>query len=267
MAPARIAKLRKKADAMGIIYTDDTSEAILSQAVKDFKASIEDEDTGGSDDKVNTAVEIGTAVGRAVAKEMASVVRGAKGDDDNDGLVREEQFDPKDLTDPATYFVPMIFWILPAKQVGSQLVMAPYKKIVFKLDQGSAIRNGSQFQTRYTASFTTSSKKEQAHLETHPYFNRVFFKSETEVSLNNNQVRYAQRFALHMQSLNNTMAPQLYQMSPSLGVKLNHDMSLVMLRTKIAEALTQRDMDNAEAELKAILTSSGRAELLSASQE
>lgn len=264
---ARMKGLTNKADKYGIIYTTETEESVLREAIKEYESNLAPDEPAKAAPE-SSASDIGVAIGKAVAKEMASVVRAAKaGEDDGMEMVTEDQFDPNDLTEPQTYFTPQIFWILPAKQVGSQSIMAPYKKIVFSLEQGDKVQNGTQFNTKYTSAFTTRSKKEQAHMETHPYFNRVFFKSEADLTFSGVKVKYAQRFALHMQTLNNTMAPELYKMSPGLDVKLNHGMSLAVLRTKIAEALTQRDMDAAEAELQHILTNTGRSGLLSATPE
>ena len=240
---ARIAKLKKKADDLGVFYQDDVDEQTLRTAIDEAKQYTSE----SASDAPNQAIEIGRVIAQEMGKAMRQVVR----DPEEDGLVDEK-----------SYFTPQFFWIVPAKRIGGQLVKAPYKKMIFKMSQGDATRNGDQWQTRYISVYVTNSKKEQAFLETHPMFNRVFFSNTADANISSDQVIFAQKFSKHVQNLNMRMAPELYRMAAQSGVKVDSKMSLPTLRTNIANVLAQREVESDKARMHSLLTSSGRASLL-----
>lgn len=251
---ARIAKLKKKADDLGVFYQDDVDEQTLRTAIDEAKQYTSE----SSNDSPNQAIEIGKVIAHEMGKAMRQVVR----DPEEDGLVDERDLDPEDVTEEKSYFTPQFFWIVPAKRIGGQLVKAPYKKMIFKMSQGDATRNGDQWQTRYISVYVTNSKKEQAFLETHPMFNRVFFSNTADANISSDQVIFAQKFSKHVQNLNMRMAPELYRMAAQSGVKVDSKMSLPTLRTNIANVLAQREVEADKARMQSLLTSSGRASLL-----
>jgi len=251
---ARIAKLKKKADELGVFYQDDVDELTLKTAIEEAKQYTSEP----ANEAPSQAIEIGKVIAQEMGKAMRQVVR----DPEEDGLVDERDLDPEDVTEEKSYFTPQFFWIVPAKRIGGQLVKAPYKKMVFKMSQGDAVRNGDQWQTRYISVYVTNSKKEQAFLETHPLFGRVFFSNTTDANISSEQVIFAQKFSKHVQNLNVRMAPELYRMAAQNGIKVDSKMSLPTLRTNIANVLAQREVEADKARMHSLLTSSGRASLL-----
>jgi len=259
---ARMGRLKKQADALGIAYTDDTTEDILREAVKqarDVLAEIEEDSP--REKEAAPAVDM-AELGKTIAQEMAKGLRTVVKDAPEDRLMDDRDIDPDDQTDERVYFTPMFFWILPAKRIGGQLAKAPYGKIVFSMDHGSAVRNGDQWQTRYLSVYKTNSKREQAYMETHELFGKVFFSNTKEASMTSDQVRFAQKFALHMQTLNTRMSPELYRMAGTYGIPVNSSMSLSTLRTNIANALAQRDIMEEDRLRGGAATAAGRQGLM-----
>lgn len=255
-AKARLGKLKKQADDLGISYHEDVTEETLKLAIKAAKEETEEEAPATS---AVSAVEIG----KAIAQEMGKVMRTVVQEPDEDGLVDDRDVDPDDIGEEKVYFTPQFFWIVPAKRIGGQLVKAPYKKMVFKMSHGDAIRNGDQFQTRYMSTYVTNSKREQAYLETHDLYKKIFFSNAKEADITSDQVKFAQKFSQHMQNLNVRMAPQLYRMAAENGIKLDSKMSLSTIRTNIANALAARDIQRDAEMMKSMVSSAGRASLLS----
>jgi hypothetical protein len=194
---------------------------------------------------------------------MGKVMRTVVSDPGDDGLVDDRDVDPDDIGEEKVYFTPQFFWIVPAKRIGGQLVKAPYKKMVFKMSHGDAIRNGDQFQTRYMSTYVTNSKREQAYLETHDLYKKIFFSNAKEANITTDQVKFAQKFSQHMQSLNTRMAPQLYRLAAENGIKLDSKMSLSTIRTNIANVLAARDIERDEINMRSLLSAAGKASLLS----
>lgn len=252
---ARIAKLKKKADELGVFYQDDVDEQTLKAAIEEAKGYSAPPVT---EETPNQAIEIG----KVIAQEMGKAIRQLNNEPDESGLVDERDLDPDDVTDEKIYFTPQFFWIVPAKRIGGQLVKAPYKKMVFSMDHGTAVRNGDQWQTRYISTYKTNSKREQAFLETHPLYKRVFFSNSKEAEITSEQVKFAQKFAQHIQNLNTRMAPELYRMAAQHGIRVDSKMSLPTLRTNIANALAKRDIALDEQRMREMVSSAGRADLL-----
>ena len=258
---ARMGKLKKDADDLGITYQEDITEEMLRAAIKEAKELAGDKEpkevapTQGFDYK-----EFAKALGSEIAKGNKE----AKEEQGNEETFIE--VDPADIGEIKFYYVPYIFWILPAKRVAGRLVKAPYRKIVFKLDRGSAVQVGTQWQTRYMSVYATDNMKEQLFMETHPLFNRVFFLSHKEAQITNDQVKYAQAFAKHLQSLGTVMAPELYQRAAHLDLRISHDMSLSALRTALAERMATAEIEAGKAQLHAIMAEQSRATLLTQQQ-
>jgi len=254
---ARLGKLKRKADELGVFYQDDVDEETLKAAIeeaKQYTAPPVKEDTG------TQAIEIG----KVIAQEMGKAIRQITNEPDESGLIDERDMDPEDVGEEKVYFTPQFFWIVPAKRLGGQRVKAPYKKMVFQMDHGTAVRNGEQWQTRYISTYKTNSKREQAFLETHPLFKRVFFSNSKEADITSEQVKFAQKFAQHIQTLNVRMAPELYRMAAEHGIRVDSKMSLPTLRTNIANALAKRDMAKEEMRTREMISAAGRADLLQA---
>lgn len=250
-AKARMGKLKKKADRLGVQYQDDVTEDQLKLMIEEATED-EEEHAGGITEA--SLVKMGAEIGKAIGKANKESEDG--GEETFTEPPAEEKGELK------CYYTPQFFWILPSKKVAGRLVKAPYKKIVFKLDRGAAIQVGTQWQTRYMSSYHTDNVKEQAHLESHPLFKRIFFVDDKEADITSDQVKFAQRFALHIQNLNLTMAPELYRMAAELGAKVDHSMSLPTLRTNIATKMTENDIAREEAHLRTLLTASGKQDLL-----
>lgn len=80
--------------------------------------------------------------------------------------------------------------------------------------------------------------------------------------MTSDQVRFAQKFALHMQTLNTRMSPELYRMAGTYGIPVNSSMSLSTLRTNIANALAQRDIMEEDRLRGGAATAAGRQGLM-----
>lgn len=262
-AAARMGKLKKEATELGIPFGDDISEETLREAIKLQKEAIKEfakeaaaqQAEGGGSVTKNDMVEIAKVIGESIAKAN----RQTKEEETNETY---DEPDPSEFGEFKTYYTPMFFWILPAKRIAGRLQKAPYGKIVFHHDQGSAIQVGTQWQTRYISTFTTNNKKVQAYMETHPRFGKQFFLSSPDVTLTNDQTRHAQFFAVQLSALERTMAPQLYAMAAELGANTSHNMSLHTLRTIIAEKLADHDMARYKREQEEAKASVGRDALL-----
>jgi hypothetical protein len=268
--PNKLTKLQQEADKVGAYYEPDWTEEQIKASVQETKDALAAEATKkkaeakviekAAEEKPSgmDMTEFAKVLGAELSKGLASMNKEAS------RLVTEREFDPNDQVDGKTYFVPMIWWKLPAKRIGGQLVMAPYggKGIEFKLLHGSAVKTGDQWSTRYLSAYYTESKKEQQYMETHPLFNKVFFLSDAEARVSSDQVKFAQKFARHMESLMNHQAPALYNMAPGLGVKIDTSMSLVVIRTNIAEALAQREMQADREHMQSLIQQGQRANLL-----
>lgn len=263
---ARMGRLKKQADTLGIPYTDDTTEDILREAVKQAKEALAELDDTPQETAAAPALDV-AELGKTIAQEMAKGLRTVVKDAQEDRLVDDRDVDPNDQGDDRIYFTPMFFWILPAKRIGGQLVKAPYGKIVFSMDHGSAVRNGDQWQTRYLSVYKTNSKREQAYIETHELFGKVFFSNSKDAALTTDQVRFAQKFSLHMQTLNTRMSPELYRMAGQYGIAVNSKMSLPTLRTNIANILAQRDIMEEDRLRGSLATAAGRTGLMSANTQ
>lgn len=240
-ARARMGKLKKKAETLGITVHEDMTEEVLTEAIRQYE-----EANSGDDQKpaMSTGLSptdllaFGKAIGQEIAKGNAAV---AKADKENE----EETFiepDPADIGDIKFYYAPYYWWILPAKRVGGKLVKAPLRKIVFKLDRGSAVQVGTQWQTKYVCVYATDNKKEQAYMESHPAFNRLFFLSHKGAEVTSEQTKHAMAFGRHLKALENTMATELHARGAKLGVLMSHDMSLHTLRTMIADKLATEEI-------------------------
>lgn len=254
-AKARLGKLKKQADELGIPYHEDVTEETLKLAIKSAKEDVEEAPKATGTDVAE--------LGKVIAQEMGKVMRTVVSDPGDDGLVDDRDVDPDDIGEEKVYFTPQFFWIVPAKRIGGQLVKAPYKKMVFKMSHGDAIRNGDQFQTRYMSTYVTNSKREQAYLETHDLYKKIFFSNAKEANITTDQVKFAQKFSQHMQSLNTRMAPQLYRLAAENGIKLDSKMSLSTIRTNIANVLAARDIERDEINMRNLLSAAGKASLLS----
>lgn len=261
-AKARMGKLKKKADALGIPYDENTTEDLLRLAIKEFEPEEVEQ---------NSSLANSIAVGRAVAEALAPVLKDIKKSEGPETgldrrLVLEE--DPEDVGEEKRYYTTTWFWILPAKRSGAQLVKAPYGQIVFKMQHGSSIRVGNQFNTQYVASYATKSKKEQAHMESHPLFNKVFYLDGAPDEITTDQRKFAQRFSAQYSNLGTKMAPELHRIAARLseqGYAVNHSSSLSLhtLRTNIANALAEKDLKEAAAMEAQTRATQGRESLLS----
>jgi hypothetical protein len=265
---SKLTKLQQEADKLGAYYEPDWDEGQLEASIKETKdtiakvkaeAKLVEKTTEATTAPANMDM---TAFAKVLGAELSKGLAGMNKEASR--LVTEREFDPTDQVEGKTYFVPMIWWKLPAKRIGGQLVMAPYggKGIEFKLLHGSAVKTGDQWSTRYLSAYYTESKKEQQYMETHPLFNKVFFLSDAEARVSTEQVKFAQKFARHMESLMNHQAPALYNMAPGLGVKIDTSMSLVVIRTNIAEALTANEMKADREHMKSLIEQGQRATLL-----
>ena len=258
MAEARIAKLRKEADALGVHYTNDTEEGILRSAIQEFKdAKVANKD---SDDALAQtkaqASEIGAAVATAVKKAMAP-------DTIKDGIVSEADMDPDDEGERRTYFHPAIFWILPLKKVGGQRIKPPFSEMIkFNQEYGGRIRNGDQWNTRYMSVYHTKSKREQAYLETHPLYGKSFSRSHEQAVAMSGKARRGIVFGKYMQSLQITPAEEVYRMAAGMELQTGITEDLGNLRTRVADLLTDMEMDRQAEQEKQLLAGAGRKNLL-----
>lgn len=260
-AKARMGKLIKDADELGLSYPEDVTEEALRQAVKDEKEARKAAEKQEDPSPSIAARETGKAIG----EEMAKALKAFRSEEKDNTAETYEEPSPDDRGEMKFYFVPMIYWRLPAKKIAGRLVKAPYGPIDFKHDRGSAVRVGNQWQTRYMAVHATDNKKVQAYMESHVLFGKMFFLSNNKVSITTDQVKYAQAFSRRMDSLNTVMAAGqsgLYSLATQLGVELNRDMSLNSIRTAIAEKQAQADVEDAKAELHRIMAEQSRNTLI-----
>lgn len=253
-AKARIGKLKKKADRLGVNYNDDVTEEILRIAIDEVDEEGDTQAPAGGISE-DTLLKLGKAIGESVAKANRAQT------DESSGETFEEP-DPSEVGDMKFYYTPTFWWLLPAKRVAGRVVKPPYGKIKFEMDRGNAVQVGSQWQTKYMSVYATSNKRIQAYMETHEMFNRKFFLSEKEADVTSDQVRYAEFFAKQFAALSNTMAADLFSMGAQLGVKMNHTMSLPTLRTVMAEKLAEHDMAKYRAQVHSIMSSTGKEALL-----
>jgi hypothetical protein len=256
---ARMGKLKKRADELGVFYNDNTDEATLREAINEA-SNVEEKAEPQQSQQLDIA-ELGKVLAKTMANEMRQVIH-----KESDGeLYDERDIDPADVTTEKVYFAPMFFWIVPAKRVGSQMVKPPHRKMIFKMDNGGTVQVGDQWQTRYMSTFITNSKREQVFLETHPLFNRVFFTNSREAAISSDQVVFAQKFSQHYNALGTKMAPELYRLGAQHGIRLDSKMSLPTLRTNIANELTKRDVAAEELHRKELMKASSRSELITPS--
>lgn len=250
MAPARMAGLRKQADDLGVMYTTETSEEALRTAIKEAKAprpAAPAEQTV----PVQGMVDIIKAVKDALRPDQVQ-----------DGIVSEADADPSDATEERAYFHPAIFWKLPMKKVGGQLIKPPFRPLMFKQEQGGSVRNGNQWNTRYLSVLRTKSKREQAYIETHELFGRSFSRSYTEAQKLSTRARRGIVFGRFMQSLMITDSKEIYRMAANMNLNTGITEDLATLRTRIADELTEKECDRLDKQEAAILAGSGKKSLL-----
>lgn len=252
---AKLTRLKKEADKLGIPYHDSIDLETLQLAMDEYKEAAA---TGAEE---NSAVAIGKVIAQEMGKVMRDVVRP---NDPLDGLMDERDADPSDATEPKTYLTPQFWWKLPAKRMGGQLVKPPYGKILFKMSSGDAIRNGDQWNTRYISLYTSASKREQAFIETHELYGKVFFPNIAEAMVSTDQIKFAQCFNKHYQTLASKMAPVLYRQAAAMGVKLDSKMALNTIRTSIAEVLANRELAMLEKQREEVFAATSRASLMRA---
>ena len=257
-AKARMGKLIKDADELGLSYPEDVTEEALRQAVKDEKEARKAAEKQEDPSPSVAARETGKAIG----EEMAKALKAFRSEEKDNDVETYEEPSPADQGEMKFYFAPMIYWRLPAKKMAGRLVKAPYGPIDFKLDRGSAVQVGNQWQTRYMSVHATDNKKVQAYIESHILFGKMFFLSNKEASVTSEQVKYAQAFSRRMDALNVVMAPALYRTAAELDVQLDRDMSLNSIRTAIAEKQAQADVEGAKAELHRIMAEQSRNTLI-----
>lgn len=258
-----IAELRRQADLRGILYDDDATEEVLKTSIKEvddaLKASgeknmaIRKASMEMSPDILEVAKVMAQEVGAAVAKE----VNHANKKDGEERVVTEREYDPSDLTEAMTFFAPMIYWKLPAKRVGGQIVKPPFGKIEFKLLEGSSVRVGDQNQTRYLCAYTTDSKREQAYLLTHPRYNKTFYSSDVKARITSDEHKYAIKFGERHNVLKTYQAPALYALAADLQLPVDVGMSLDAIRDLIAGEQAKMDI---------IVEKNHRQELIRASE-
>lgn len=254
LTKARIAKLKIKADSLGITYPEDVTEDIIKEMIAQYTPKPKEQPSQAALDAKTMGEIFGREVGRAIRETKSA---------EPYETVRDEDIDPEDIVAERTFYVPMLFWIAPAKKIAGQRVMAPIEKVLFQLDRGSSVQVGTQFQTRYTATYKTNNRKQIAWLESHPLYKRVFFPSNSDTSdMSSRDVRFAMSFGRHMDALNYTMPAELYRLASELGVELNHTDSLAVHRSAIANAQAQQDIMRQDAQENAIRSEASRLNLL-----
>lgn len=265
-AQTKLSKLQQEADKLGAYYEPDWTEEQVSVSIQEAKevAAAEAKAAKATKEATKDAPIMQPDAMESFAKILGEQIsRGISASKEgNTRLVSERDFDPADQVEGKTYFVPMIWWKLPAKKIGGQRVMAPYGSITFKLLDGRAVKTGDQWNTQYLSAYYTESKKEQQYMETHPLFNKVFFESDASARITSDQVKFAQKFSAHMANLMTHQAPALYNMAPGLGVKLDHTMSLVAIRNLIAEALAAKDISSEKEHMQQLIQQGQRERLL-----
>lgn len=259
-ARARMGKLRKKAEGYGIPVHDEMSEDILKEAIREYEAvSGTGQQTQQSGITAADLMKMGETIGKEIAKGNKDVSDSKQG-------YQEETYiepDPADIGEFKCYYAPSSWWILPAKRVAGKLVMAPIRRIVFKRDSSSIVQVGSQWQTKFISVYVTDNKKEQAYMETHPMFGRMFFLSHKDAMLTSDQTKFAQAFGKHIQALGSVMASELFQRGAKMDVLMSHDMSLNTLRTMLAEKLAAIDIENEKLNLQRLAAEQDRLSLIS----
>ncbi len=257
---AKFTRLKTKATKLGIPFEDDISYDTLQAAVDEYEEAME---AAGSGDAAAASKVQAIEIGKAIAGEMGKVMRTVVKDAPDDQLFDERDIDPDDAAPEKCYFTPQYFWILPAKRIGGQLVRSPYnRKLVFKMSSGDSVQNGFQENTRYISILKSSSRREQAYIESHPLYKRVFHPNIADVDVSSDQLKFALCFNKHYQSVSNKMAPQLYRQAGDLGVRLDASMSLNTLRSTIAEHLATREISGLKLTQKAAAQTTARQELL-----
>ena len=260
----KLSKLQQEADKLGAYYEPDWTEAQVSTSIQDTKAAKAQEAASKTPKAPEEPVSgLNMEVfAKVLGEQIAKGIETSK-QDGQTRLVNERNFDPNDQIEGKTYFVPMIWWKLPAKKIGGQRVMAPFGPITFKLLDGQAFKTGDQWNTRYLSAYYTESKKEQEYMESHPLFNKVFFESDSKARITSDQVKFAQKFSAHMANLMTHQAPALYTMAPGLGIHLDHTMSLVAIRNLIAEKLAAQDLQSEKQHMAQLIEQGQREKLLS----
>lgn len=242
--------IRAKADLLGIPYDAETSDEAISTEIKQVEAELRARSRKHMEERHEAAAEkaavdasamaelakqVGVEVGRAIAKKEEGAER----------IVNSREYDPGDITEPKTYFTTSAWWKVPMKRRGGQLVAPPFGKMMFKLLEGESVRVGARNQVRFLSAYTTDSKAEQAYLETHELFNKVFFLSEDRARMSAEDTQYALKFGEINSMLLTYQAPDIYRLAGSEemrseGVSLSKDMSLETIRTELAGAMARR---------------------------
>lgn len=265
---SKIARLRTKADKIGITYTDNTSEEALEEAIEQWEdANADAPPVSGAPVPNQASVDI-VALGKVMAEQMGEAVRQSrKPDVTEDGLIDLRDADPDDETTEKIYFHPASWWILPAKRIGGQRIKAPWGKIVFKMDTGSSVLVGGRTQTKYQSVYRTKSKKEQAYMDTHELYRKFFFWSDDTIAASSMEVAFAERYAAHVNNLNAKQSAELFSIGAELGLKLTRSMALPVLRSNIAEELTKREAEVERERERQLIVASSRGDLLTIQAE
>ena len=255
--------LRRQADLRGIDYSPETDDELLAEEIKEHDRRMKQVSESRMEQRresvsMDTMKEFAKEVASSVAKEVAS----ANSKDGDRRVVSEREYDPNDLTESRTYFAPMVYYKLPMKRIGGQLVEPPFGKIEFKMLEGSSVRVGDQNQTRYISSYTTDSKREQAYIETHPKFGKSFFHSDSAARITSDEHKYAIKFGERMNMLRTYQAPDLYRMAGDLGIRIDLGMSLDTLRDTIASEQAKADIIAERAHRQTLIEQSDREILL-----
>lgn len=263
-ARARMGKLKKEAESLGIPFQDDISEDTLKAAIalrKEELAAMEESKaavstkSGSVDESMSKFAD---AISSALVKGQIEAARLQK-----DGYEdTTHEVDPEDLGEVKIYYAPCIFWVLPPKTVAGRKVRAPYRKIEFKMDRGSAVQVGTQWQTKYTSIFATDNVKEQAYMETHPKFNQMFFLSHKGAEVTTEQTKFAQSFGRHIDALRSVQHNELNTRAAKLGIAVSHDMSLHTMRTLIAERMAKDEIETEKLSIQRAVDEDKRLALL-----
>jgi len=231
-AKARLGKYKKQADKLGLNYHEDITEEDL----KDLLASVKEaqEEASGNDAMKVLAKTIGEEVGTALRKAQGT---------ESTRRVSYDQMDKSDEVEPKTYFANGSFYKLPPLLVGGQEVDPPYGPIKFEFHDGESVMNGDQANTKYICSYTSKSRKEQAHIESHDAFKkRVHLAASEALNGSTNSSKYA-LYSTHMANLGGVQSRELYERASALNIPVSPSMSIPRLREAIATELTDRDME------------------------
>jgi hypothetical protein len=262
--------LRRRADLLGVFYDNDTSEEALSAEVGAVEASMRDRSKKHMEErKEERAMQpqgmdmegFAKVLGKELGEAMKKKEKGAE------RVMSEREYDPNDLTEARTYFVPSSWWKLPMKRRGGQLVEPPFGKILFKTLESESVRVGDRRQVRYMCAYTTDSKAEQAYMETHELFNKSFFLSEDKAKVAQEDTEYALKFGQMFTMLLTYQAPDIYRMAgtPEMratGLVLHKNMDLNAIRTELAGAMARNAVRDAKQERNGLLAYDSRKELL-----